>query len=318
MLSRKKGVIFYARVIISLLIVVYLAKLIDWDRLNTVIPTLRYYYGWQAFVLIIISLLMMSLRWSFLLRKLGIYQTVINSWRYYMISVFYSMVLPGVIGGDVVRVALSIKEHVTKKTIIALSAVVERVCGLTIILLLALLASSFITGISYASTNVHYIILCIVSFVFCSAALFYFFIKFPPRKILICSDNDGFIIRKVSDIIKIMRQISIAQICVILCFSFLAHFADICGSYYLAKSISINQPFLFFLLVMPLVYIMTILPISLGGLGVREGVLTFFLVKVGVLASDAVLLSFLIYMTRMFVALLGGLIEVSSKLSSRR
>lgn len=51
---------------------------------------------------------------------------------------------------------------------------------------------------------------------------------------------------------------------------------------------------------------------SLGGLGVREGVLTFFMVKTGVLASDAVFLGLLIYLTRIVLALTGGGIQFLS------
>ena len=61
---------------------------------------------------------------------------------------------------------------------------------------------------------------------------------------------------------------------------------------------------------MPIVYISTILPVSLGGLGVREGTLVYLLAKVGVLSSDAVALSFLIHFNRVAVGSIGGITQM--------
>jgi glycosyltransferase 2 family protein len=69
----------------------------------------------------------------------------------------------------------------------------------------------------------------------------------------------------------------------------------------------VEQSLPFFLMVMPFVYVVTLLPISLGGLGGREGTLAFFLVRVGVATSDAVMLGFVIYVSRIAVSLLGSL-----------
>lgn len=65
-----------------------------------------------------------------------------------------------------------------------------------------------------------------------------------------------------------------------------------------------------FFVIMPLVYICTILPFSLGGLGVREGALVYLLAKMGVPASDGVALSFLIYINPVLVDSVGGILHV--------
>ena len=46
---------------------------------------------------------------------------------------------------------------------------------------------------------------------------------------------------------------------------------------------------------------------ELGGLGVREGTLAFLLALFGVNPSDAVTLSFLVYLTRVVVGVFGGI-----------
>lgn len=79
--------------------------------------------------------------------------------------------------------------------------------------------------------------------------------------------------------------------------------------FYFGHVMKIDVPFAFYLFVIPLVYLATVLPISLGGIGVREGVLVWFLSIAGVSASEAVLLAFLVYLNRVLVGTIGGGIQ---------
>jgi uncharacterized membrane protein YbhN (UPF0104 family) len=67
---------------------------------------------------------------------------------------------------------------------------------------------------------------------------------------------------------------------------------------------------MFFLAVFPIVYILTVLPISLGGLGVREGVFVYLLTRAGIQASDAVMVSLLIYLNRVLVNSSGAVLQI--------
>ena len=72
---------------------------------------------------------------------------------------------------------------------------------------------------------------------------------------------------------------------------------DTLAAFALARAVQIDLPLLVFFVINPLVYISTNIPLSLGGLGVREGVLVLLLSSQGVSPSSAVLLAFLIYMS---------------------
>src|SRR5690606_17201433 len=52
----------------------------------------------------------------------------------------------------------------------------------------------------------------------------------------------------------------------------LAQMGDIFIAYMFSNFMELNIPFTAYIFVMPIVYVSTVLPISLGGLGVREGV----------------------------------------------
>ncbi len=83
----------------------------------------------------------------------------------------------------------------------------------------------------------------------------------------------------------------------------------------LSQAIGLAVSLTEFFAIIPLVYLVTILPISLGGLGVREGMLVFLLAQFNVAITDAVTLSFLIYLNRVVVGSLGGLIQLKDTLT---
>ena len=297
----------------SIAVFLYLSTMLDWERISYIIARVQLEFIWQAFFLLLLSVLAMAIRWSAILRQLNIIQKILDSWRYYIISMFYGIMLPGIIGGDAVRIGLCIKQHGANKALLATSVLFERVCGLMALLMIAsvtaLLAPALLEG-KQALTDLIYILA--LSFIFCFVLFFVLLKNSPKRWFNKESVQNG--LRHIIDLLlNNFRNLPVTLLLSVLFLSFLAHFFDILGSYFLARALSIDQPLHFFLMIIPLVYILTMLPISLGGLGVREGVLTFFLVNVGVMASDAVLLALLIYLTRICVALIGGFIQFMDK-----
>lgn len=66
------------------------------------------------------------------------------------------------------------------------------------------------------------------------------------------------------------------------------------------------------------IVVATLLPISISGVGVREGVAVVLLARVGVSATDATLLALLGYLTGQLPALLGGLLTLTPAPDARR
>ena len=145
--------------------------------------------------------------------------------------------------------------------------------------------------------------------------LFFLVLRALPQKWFEHSCGTNGLRYLLTDLLRYFRCLSLLKVLTIFILSFSAHFFDILGSFYLSRAINIDQHFPIFLLIMPIVYVFTILPISIGGIGVREGVLSFFLVKVGVYASDAVLLALIIYLNRVVVGAVGGVIQFIEKRS---
>lgn len=85
--------------------------------------------------------------------------------------------------------------------------------------------------------------------------------------------------------------------------------------YLLAASLAVAVPLVTLGWVRSVIETLTMLPISISGLGVREGGLLVLLEPYGVTGRDAVALSFLMLGRGVLVALIGGLLELKQLLS---
>jgi hypothetical protein len=64
-----------------------------------------------------------------------------------------------------------------------------------------------------------------------------------------------------------------------------------------------------------MIWIITMVPISISGLGVREGAFVFFFTKVGVSDLAALLLSFLNFSQLIVLGLMGGIVYLLSQVT---
>ena len=74
----------------------------------------------------------------------------------------------------------------------------------------------------------------------------------------------------------------------------------------MAQALGLPISFGILLLCIPLVNLVVLLPISIGGFGVREGAYYYLLSCFGVSAGEAVLLSLAVYALLVFVAAVGA------------
>jgi len=74
---------------------------------------------------------------------------------------------------------------------------------------------------------------------------------------------------------------------------------------------------LYYFIFVPLVTIITLLPISIGGFGVREGLFGLFLAPLDISLAESTLLSLLAYFPFLIVGLIGGLFYIFGSYSKK-
>ncbi len=285
----------------------------DWRRVVEVMGQVRFAYIWPAPALLAVALYFGGVRWSILLPYFGIRLKASKAFLYYLIGSFYGNALPGVIGGDAVRIGIC---GVTEKKPVAditASVLVERVWGVLALLAMGTMAIIMIPVSLRSALGPSVVILVPVM---AGVSLFILFGGYLILGVVLVtrvehiSGRSKKIAETILRVIGYTRKIPPASMTAVFLLSAFFQFADIMASFLLAKAINIDVPFTLFFAIFPIVYIVTALPISLGGLGVREGALTYFLNRVGVLPSDAVMLSFIIYLNRILVSLIGGALQI--------
>ncbi len=281
-----------AKTIISISLVTFLLKKIDIASIKNlgwgfIIPSLI------AIIIALFSIFLMSIRWKLLcLKFLNISPKTRILYRYYLIGSFFNIFLPGAIGGDVIRTRMLIKNYkisIKSASFVTISERILGLYGLIVLLCLGMLFRTFPEKVLFLSK---------ISSVWIYLMIILIFLVFPITKYILSKRN-----------INIGYKFMISTIIVLL----IAQFGDIVIANIFIHYMNVEIPFTAVMFIMPLVYIATILPISLGGLGVREGTFAGLMLLYGVPTSTSVLISFSMYLVKVVVGIIGSFIFLKEK-----
>jgi len=81
-------------------------------------------------------------------------------------------------------------------------------------------------------------------------------------------------------------------------------------SYYVARAIGIDVSINYFFLFIPIIFLILMIPISIGGFGIREGASVLLFASVGVNQADAFMMGLLTSFVIMLYSIPGGLLFV--------
>ncbi len=259
-----------------------------------------------------IASFMSTMRWKLLVP----YQSKTSRlFSIYMIGSFFNTYMPGIIGGDAVKVYYLNKElHATRSASVAqeqedaapsaavaiASVFMDRYVGLGALLALGIIAFPF--GIGYLErASVKWPVIWFVpaaALVFIGSSLLIFKFRVGERMKFLF---------KTSQYLQLYRsRKGILVRCFI--YSILIQLIIILSVYVLAMGISLHTSFLSLLIFMPIITLVSFLPLSISGIGLREGAFIFLLGSTGIPAEKSMTLS-IIWFTSVFVAGVWGLFE---------
>jgi len=307
--SKKDRILTFLRIFLSIIFIAFLIlkNLKNFTQIYNSLINVQTAFLSLAVLIYFISLLAESIQWNIMLRAQKIKVSQLFLLQSMMIGFFYNNLLPSNIGGDFYRV-LDISKN--KKTSLEknISAVfLERFFGL-ISITLYFLVSSFAT-LKILGESV------IVISIFLAIAFLLFSIIIKPRFFKI----DKFFARfkKLSKFEKKFNSFNEiltsyrdkwTYLAGGMIFNLIAQTLVMVSYYFIILSLDLKISFMSFFLIVPVIFVLTGIPISIGGLGVRENTFVFLLKKFGVANDLAVAASFLVLFTTIFNALLGGII----------
>lgn len=258
------------------------------------------------------------LRWQIVLRATGHFIPISSLLSSYFAGMFVSIFLPGSFGGDVYRVYRVAQK--TKDPEVAVASVfLERFTGLAAVFALALL------GLPPAFRIVGRWDI-ILLFLVCVGIISGGFLLIVSPKLLIWVEPvlerlrlRGLVARltKIQLIfVKFVRHRQALALSMAL--SLFIQLAIIYYQYLLAQQLKIPISYLELLVFTPISIVVTLLPISLGGLGVQEGLWAYLFSRIGLTAGQAVLLSLTFTMLGWLLSLPGAIFLLLDSTKFRR
>ncbi len=269
-----------------------------------------------AAVFIAGQLTLMGVRWWWLLRYKAIPVGLGETIRLMYAGHFLNFFLPGTTGGDVIRGYLVIK-RTHQRTVALVTVLLDRFMGLAGMALLAGVMTLLTWGSGPArraalAVGVIIAIIAGASLVMFSrtvARLLHLegIIKRLPR-----SENFQRVIDTLHDLPRSPKTVATVGVLTIL-----THLLLPAGIACLGHALGLDVPVYLYFLYVPVIYILAAVPISLGGLGVAEGMyIVFFAQAAGAMNSAALALALLARLTPMVLSLPGLVFWLAEKRSA--
>lgn len=282
--KKRKVLILILKISVSVFCLWYVSRKIEFDKAGQVLKSAEWISLSGAFIAFIISKVLASVRLNIYFKNIGIQISERRNLKLYWLGMFYSLFLPGSIGGDVYKVILLKKKHGTpyKKTTAAV--LLDRFSGLLglgiILVIYSFLKLPLIFGFLIAASIV------------AATVVFYYIIQKWFRDFI-----PGFWPTLIMGLLVQAVQV----ICI----------------YLIMLSLNIVHDQSAFVFIFLISSVVSVLPLTVGGLGIREVVFlegaTFFKLD----AETSIIISLLFYLITLVVSAAGGWFVFSDPLKKK-
>ncbi|QQR88947.1 MAG: flippase-like domain-containing protein [Myxococcales bacterium] len=307
--SIKKALTLVFRFAITLVFLYFVLRYLDLDSLQKTFGRTRFWILSLSVLCLGLSVLLMAMRWKRLLQIDAISPGLGELVRYYFESGFVGLFIPTIVGGDVYRI-VRITRRFPNAVHSSVNVSIERIIGLFCLLGLG------VAG--FAAFSVYDLRPTLRYGIVAGGAGLILLVTFLPSPILsrlakhISREN-----RFYAVILQLKNYASNPRLVVALVLlSVLSHLASMASTYFAAVSLGIALNPLFYMTVLPAVWLLGMVP-SFGGVGPREGGLVFVLAHAGVSAQTAAAVAVLTLFVRVLWAGVGAVLLVTGNYSFR-
>lgn len=269
----------------------FLVRSLDISMLKDSLDQLDYFWLSLCIFIPVLGIVLSACKWRLVLNLLGERRPYGELLLRYWSGTFYNAVLPGSVGGDVVRIGGLARANVPF-AVSGLSVLGDRAVGLWASMFIGLLSSIWPSDTPLRGP----LGLIFGAIVMGGAFGVWLMPKFRKRLPL---QGERYIV--VSEAIITRRFWYIILLGCVFQLLVVLHL------YVAARALHTPISFLVCSLYAPVIILTTLLPISLNGIGVREATLVVLLAGIGISGESATLMGVIIYITAIVASLPGGL-----------
>ena len=306
----KKIISIILRVGISVVLLIFLFRQVDKKSLMEIIRNTDKNLLIWAFLVYSLSYVFCLYRWEMLLKTAKIHLSLKRVIISFAGGIFFNLFLPSTIGGDFVR-SIDLAVHTKRPKEVVATVILDRLSGFVALVFIALVALLF--GWRIVEDKSVMLSISIIAAILASILLVSFnnFLFSKVNKLL-HSPTAG----RIREALKnLHHEIFIFRhhkkiILYNLILSILVQAITPITFYITALSMGIKINILYFFIFLPIITAITLLPISIGGLGIREYTTKLFFVKAGVSANLSVAMSLLNSLFIFICAGIAGLVYI--------
>lgn len=299
------------RLTVTLAILAYLSTRVDMGAAAAAIAAATPALLVVVLVLVALDRLVMIWRWWLLLdatqHAIGLHHAA----RVFLVSSFAGSFLPAGVGGDAAR-AFALARHTDRPHDALASVGIDRVLGMMSIAMLGVLGA-LLWNAPEAGAVRRSVLLAGILVVLGSAGLLWAEVLLDS---LVPHDwRDNTVVRPFLRLAAAAGRYRShpGTLLVVLAWSLVVQLLRVAQAYYLGVSLGMTVPFGYYLVFMPVGLLMLLLPISVSGFGLPQGVIVWLLAPVGVPASEAFALSTLIILSGLAGNVPGALLYLLHK-----
>lgn len=303
---------FLLKALVSVGFLSFLLWQIDMSQLFRVLSSAHLSYLGIALIGYFLGQVMSSMRWALLARALGFKNPFKEFVGFYLIGMFFNLFAPSTVGGDVGRVFYLAGggnkgqgKYWTGSTATALiSVITDRAIGMAVLVWIG--AAALVVFPTYGLPHlVRYPIFALALGLLLCWLLFPLLSRFLQRR----EHPVGKHVRLALETYWGKGQIMLQTIGL----SLLIHLIQAWMQILFGQALDVDIPWSYSLILYPLVGIFSALPISLNGIGLREGGYLFLLRRIDISSEKAIAFGLLWFILVAINSLIGGVLFVLRK-----
>jgi uncharacterized membrane protein YbhN (UPF0104 family) len=293
---------FLVKLVVSALLL-YLA--LNWVNLGRVASRLSQIdLKWLALAVMVplAQNVLLTFRWQTILSRCGSYLPVGEIFRFMMVGLFFNQTLPSSVGGDAMRIWLVSKQANWRAA--TYSVLVDRLVG--VVALAILVTACLPWTLALVRNPVGRSALLLIGLGCISGGGAFVLLAWERLRILQRWAPSRHLAASATVAAGILR--APAVLTKVFGISFAIHFLTVFSAWCLARSVGAELSFSYALFLVLPVILIAIVPISVAGWGVREGVMVAAFGYAGLAPGDGLIVSLLYGATYLVIGIIGGLV----------
>lgn len=271
---RKKGITLL-KILFSFVLLYFVFTKIQFSEVWEILKGSNFSYLLAALLLFVISKILSAFRLNLYIHQIKIFLTQLSNIKLYLLGMFYNLFLPGGIGGDAYKGYVLKKKYEVKTRSVVSILILDRLNGLLLIFVISCILALFLDENRINSYRILFGIAIALSIL-----VFWIFNK-----------------RFFSFVYPVFWKS--------LGFSALVQLAQLVSVLFILKALGVQGNTIAYLFIFLISSIVSVLPLTIGGIGSREVVFYYGALWLGLDENTSVSISMLFFLITALVSLIG-------------